>query len=150
MRDDSVGVFQRLVKLRQDIKTNGATVEKVLQMATLALAIGNPDQALHWTNLVMTNPKSPPIAIREALWLAVLAECLKAAIHEGDAEGAPAYVPDREISSITHRKKAQAILEGLSDLTPDETMLLRKLKLQHSLGCIEVLIHGRNRNLRKQ
>lgn len=149
VKDDYDRVFRRLVRTGLLMQKNGATVERMLQMATYSLAIGHPDNAFEWTRQAVQQADCTVEQSRQAVHLSVLALALKAGILEGDIEGTPrvmeAMLPvevpvNKPVTPVELRRRAITILEAIEDRTSEETILLRKLRLGMTLGYVETLV----------
>lgn len=137
-------IFQRLATLNLKIRSKGPTPQRMIEKATLCLAIGDPDQAIEAvTDLLDEETAKDAVVVRESVWLSALALCLKAAIAEGHVEGAPGVesVPKTDVPAL--RAKARELLQRIPNLDADETRVLRKLKSGHKLDFIEDLVYLR-------
>lgn len=142
MRDDSQALFQRYVDLSIEIRLNGQSVERTLRKAALALALGQADEALAEAHAAEGMAEASPEARLEAARLAALSLCLRAAVLEGEVEGAAGWNPHHGggLGAAECRLEAKRILLAMPELDPDETGLLRKLQLGKSLKGVRDLI----------
>lgn len=158
MKDEYDRTFRRLASMGVAIQRQGATIERLLCMATLSLGIGRPDQAFKWAQAAVNDPNCPASAAQEALRLSGYALALKVGILDGHVEGAPPIKNekgeleevDKSIPVAELRKRAAKVLEGLEDLTAEETVLLRRLKLGVPVSVVEDLISAKTKLLLKK
>ncbi len=138
MRDDYVHLTQKVNQAHMDIARHGASAPRVLRLATLCLALGQPGHAVAQVQGILDANAEDAVVIREALWLCALALALEIAILEGNVVGAPGL----EIHAKTNELRAQALdlLGRIPEMDADENRLHRALKNRSSLAFIQDLV----------